>query len=130
MQTQTNKPKQKSTIWILLSASATTLLLCLPSLLAGVAIRPYNDRISFLPQEPSEAFLPTAGKVHLCQDLEMRLLCIYSIYHDMCCCPNPTFSHFLCEWAALRQIALKVSAYAKTTWVSLSLSVLDLCCLL
>ncbi len=32
-------------------------LLCLPSLLAGVAIRSYNDRISFLPQEPSEAFL-------------------------------------------------------------------------
>lgn len=31
-------------------------LLCLPSLLAGVAIRSYNGRISLLPQEPSEAF--------------------------------------------------------------------------
>lgn len=31
-------------------------LLCLPSLLAGVAIRSYNDRISFLPQGPLEAF--------------------------------------------------------------------------
>lgn len=30
--------------------------LCLPSLLAGVAIRSYNDHISFLTQGPSEAF--------------------------------------------------------------------------
>lgn len=121
----------------LFSQPAPLHLLCLPSLLAGVAIRSYNDRISFLPQEPSEAFCFWLEKYIFVGFFKRDTSLFITFIHTLIFL---TFQTQLFPRLIMIQTAVKMEICVslggekkpkrKPTWVSLSHPVLDLCCLL
>lgn len=94
MQTQTNKPKQKSTIWIFSPSQRHYTCSVCPLFWLELPLGHIMTASHFSFSRALRSFLLLTGKVHLCQPLQTGHLTVYYFYThlDISHFPNPALS--------------------------------------